>query len=505
MATHILDAFIVTYGIDASEYKAGEREVNEATKRLREQNKRTFTEMEDRGKSTAATMKGLRNEVVGLGLAFMGVSSLTSLVSGMMTGAASADRLGQTMGMATGKVWAWRMAMKSIPGGNVGEGDAALQSIQRAKMGWQMSGDTGNNVAFSRLGITGNELRNKDAGDILRQLADVQGKMDPQLYASLLQQIGLPASTVAFLQQGKSSVDKLLAQFEKDSAGQEKLAKETEELRTSLITLQTTIMQKLVPPLVVIANGLNRLLNGTAMEGAPTGVDWSNLPIYTAQSVIASITGGSMPGGRQPSGGRSAMDTANTLLRGLGFQPGGGSGGSVAEAAAAPYAKALLGAGFNKTLTAAILGNMKHESGFDSTRVGDGGKARGVLQWHPDRQANFRRMFGTDVSRATPEQVAQFVKWELQNNVSAQGLAAIMKASRSGNAGLTAKLFDQYYERSAGLSRNARAASAQGYHRSISVTNNYNIRSTDPKGAAQEVGQLQRRHAVAQVDRGIAP
>jgi hypothetical protein len=406
------------------------------------------------------------------------------------------------------------MAMKSIPGGNIGEADAALSSVQRARMGWTMSGITGNNVAYARLGITGNDLRNKDPGAILSKLSEAQGKLDPQIYASLLQQIGLPASTIAFLQQGKASVDKLLAQYEKDADGQEKLAKETEDLQKSMVTLQTTIMKELIPPLATIAKALNRLLGGgsdaSAAPGEPTEPPswrngWNLFKVHRTGEGDARQRGGN--------GGIPFAGAVGSMLGGVGVRSGGAvgvsSGGDAGALGgkAATYAQAFLAAGFNKTLTAAILGNMQHESGFNPNVVGDGGKARGVLQWHPDRQANFRRMFGIDVARASPAQVAQFVKWELENNVSAQGLAKIMKAAHSGNAGLTAKLFDEHYERSRGLSRQQRANAAVGYARGMTVnqTNHYNIRSTDPKGAASEISQLQRRHAVAQADRGVAP
>jgi hypothetical protein len=45
------------------------------------------------------------------------------------------------------------------------------------------------------------------------------------------------------------------------------------------------------------------------------------------------------------------------------------------------------------------------------------------------------------------------------------------------------------------------ASSAGGM--TIHQTNTYNIRATDPKGTAREIAALQRRHAVAQADRGV--
>lgn len=262
MATHILDAFLVTFGLDTKEFEEGERDVTDRTKRLREEQRRSFTEIEHYGKKTGEAIKGLSRDVIGLGLAFMGARSITGLISNMMTGAAVADRFGQTLGMNARQVWAWRMAMKSV-GGETAEGDAALSAVQGAKMGFRMGTMSPDQAAaYGRLGITGNDLRNADAGAILQKLAGAQGKMDPQLYASLLQQIGLPASTIYFLQQGKGSVDKLIRQFEADASGQEALAKEQEQLQKTMTELTTTIQKELVPPLTRIAQWVNGLMGG---------------------------------------------------------------------------------------------------------------------------------------------------------------------------------------------------------------------------------------------------
>jgi hypothetical protein len=262
MATHILDAFLVTFGLDTKEFEEGEREVTDRSKRLRDEQKRTFDDIERFGKKTGESIKSLSRDVIGLGLAFMGARSITGLISNMMTGAAVADRFGQTLGMNARQVWAWRMAMKSV-GGETAEGDQALSAVQRAKMGFRMGTLSPDEAAaYGRLGITGNDLRNSDAGSILQKLAGAQSKMDPQLYASLLQQIGLPASTIYFLQQGKGSVDKLITQFEKDASGQEALAKEQEQLQESITELTTTIQKELVPPLTKFANWLNGITGG---------------------------------------------------------------------------------------------------------------------------------------------------------------------------------------------------------------------------------------------------
>lgn len=269
MATHILDAFLVTFGLDTKDFEEGERDVTDRTKRLRDEQRRSFTEIERYGKKTGESIKGLSREVIGLGLAFMGARSITGLISNMMTGAASADRFGERIGVATSKVYAWRKASQTM-GGAPEEGDAALQAIQNAKMGYRM-GTLGADQAatFGRLGVTGNDLRNSDASVILQKLAGARDKMDPQLYASLLQQVGLPASTINFLMQGKASVDSLIAQYAANTSEMEELGKAQQELQKAMVSLQDTLTKEIAPALTTIARWVNGITGGGDAPAKP--------------------------------------------------------------------------------------------------------------------------------------------------------------------------------------------------------------------------------------------
>lgn len=263
MAINVLEAFIIKFGLDSSGYEEGERDINERSRRIREDQGRLFSDIEDAGKKTGQAIKGLSREVVGLGLAFMGARSITGLITGMMTGAASADRFGERIGVATQKIYAWRKASVTM-GGEQGDGDAALAAVQNIKMGlFTGQPDTQALGVLARLGISAGDLRNGDAGSILQKLAGAKGNMDPQLYASLLQQIGLPASTINFLMQGKESVDALIEQYAANSSEMESLAKEQEKLQKAMVDLQTTLANKIAPALTTIADWLNDTIVGT--------------------------------------------------------------------------------------------------------------------------------------------------------------------------------------------------------------------------------------------------
>jgi hypothetical protein len=75
----------------------------------------------------------------------------------------------------------------------------------------------------------------------------------------------------------------------------------------------------------------------------------------------------------------------------------------------------LVEQGWSKEDAAAIMGNLRAESSLDPTAIGDSGKAVGVAQWHPDRQATFKKIMGKDIKDSTYEDQVLFVDWELKN------------------------------------------------------------------------------------------
>lgn len=111
-----------------------------------------------------------------------------------------------------------------------------------------------------------------------------------------------------------------------------------------------------------------------------------------------------------------------------------------------------------------FMANFKVESGFDpevlaGRRKGDGGAAVGLAQWHPDRQAEFKKYWGKDLSKASYEEQLRFVLFEL-DHMESGAKAKIMKARSAAEA---AALVDAYYERSSGEHRSKRVQAAMNY------------------------------------------
>ncbi len=122
---------------------------------------------------------------------------------------------------------------------------------------------------------------------------------------------------------------------------------------------------------------------------------------------------------------------------------GGAAGGKVSGGAAgaggalAPeQAKAILTrAGVSPLIAEGMVANFQRESGLKPGAVGDRGQAYGFGQWHTDRQANFRRLFGINIRQATAEQQLQFAAQEILQGQEHGKLSRLMQARTAGEAG----------------------------------------------------------------------
>lgn len=134
---------------------------------------------------------------------------------------------------------------------------------------------------------------------------------------------------------------------------------------------------------------------------------------------------------------------------------GAGAGHSDNASAALDF---FISKGYSIEQAAGLVGNLQAESGknLNIRAVGDGGKAYGIAQWHPDRQAKFKQIFGKDIRQSTFEEQLNFVAWELENSESKAG--RLLRQATTAEE--SAFLVDKYYERSAGLHTGKRIANA---------------------------------------------
>lgn len=197
-------------------------------------------------------------------------------------------------------------------------------------------------------------------------------------------------------------------------------------------------------------------------------------------------TGGEGEPGAAPAPG-SLPDRLKKFLQGPAPRTASGataSGGKLSPAAVMQFFE---NAGWTHEQAAGITANLVAESGLNPNAVGDNGKARGLAQWHPDRQAAFKAKFGHDIGSATADEQLQFVQHELTAGMfkaAGDALRATMSAD------LAAQVVSTQYERPA--DREGEAARRGDRAVTLSQTTNINVNGGSSAGeTAREVARQQ--------------
>jgi hypothetical protein len=146
----------------------------------------------------------------------------------------------------------------------------------------------------------------------------------------------------------------------------------------------------------------------------------------------------------------------------------GAQGGAVRGNAAGAMAF-FQGAGWSKEQAAGIVANIQKESGFNAGAVGDGGKAYGIAQWHPDRQANFEQWAGHGMQGSSFDEQMKFIHYELTQGAERNAGRLLRAATNADAAG---RVVSSQYERPADTAGEATARGAAAVQIANTVTIN---------------------------------
>lgn len=105
----------------------------------------------------------------------------------------------------------------------------------------------------------------------------------------------------------------------------------------------------------------------------------------------------------------------------------------------------FVNAGLTPEQACGIVANVEAESGFDIHNIGDGGRAKGIFQMHPDRRGTIKDATGIDMAHDSIIDQCKGVFWELQN-VELVAYRKLKEAEKPFQAGYA---WCRYYERPA--------------------------------------------------------
>jgi biotin carboxyl carrier protein len=112
--------------------------------------------------------------------------------------------------------------------------------------------------------------------------------------------------------------------------------------------------------------------------------------------------------------------------------------------------------GWTFAQAAGIVGNLIVGSNLNPGALGDSGKAYGIAQWHPDRQAICSKFLDRPIKGSSFDEQLECIENEFKT-IEARAAAKIKTATTAADA---AALCDQYYARTSGVHRQNRITQA---------------------------------------------
>ncbi|MGZ9981556.1 phage tail tip lysozyme [Bordetella bronchiseptica] len=503
MAT-ILDALFVELKLNTKGFTQGVSQVKRDLKSTGDQSGQVARQMDANGKQAAMFFSRMRNEALALLAVFTAGVGIKNFTANTITGAASLGQMSKNLDMSTERLQAWQRAAERAGGSAEGITAQLRQSTSEvAKFRRGMTAET--LPAFFQFGGKVSDLKDGNSYLLARsRIVSEIYKTDRARAALAAQMMGVSDDQFDLIKQGPAAIQQLVLAQEKRSAISSKDAQDALRLRNIYLDLRDTFESVGTKVLVALIPTFEKLLKaaqkigdyflenrqqivrwidraveslGDLVEKADQAAHamggWKSVliglaalkllsivgPVASLAAALASI-GASLGviGGTSGTAGVAALGTIATVAGGVALATYSKSLNQGEDAqlsamnnpayqsgnkAAMDAIKFFEGKGYSREQAAGIVANLMAESNLNPTAVGDNGQAVGIGQWHPVRQADFKKAFGIDLKDATLAQQLAFVDWELRNTerTAMEKLQAAKTPQQAGDA------VSRYYER----------------------------------------------------------
>ncbi len=215
MAATVIDALLITLGLDTSDFRKGQKDVSDDLKKQREDAKKTAKEMAEQGKKAASFFSSIKTELLALTGVTVTAGGLMSLVKNTTSGLMDLSIQSKALGMTARELDGFGKAAESA-GSSFERITAALQGFQAAKQG-SLFGDTSSPI-FSGMrmltALTGDtfDVYSKDAKSLARSYLESLRKVkDPNIRRQIGAMGGFDDATIQRNQEGRflPDVDRL--------------------------------------------------------------------------------------------------------------------------------------------------------------------------------------------------------------------------------------------------------------------------------------------------------
>jgi soluble lytic murein transglycosylase-like protein len=173
MAT-LIDALVITLGLDSTAFKAGQKETAEGLKKTADQSTQVAKLMEEQGKKAASFFSQIKNELLALVGITLSIKGMKDLVVGTADSMATLGRSAAALRMSARDLDAWQHTAMAF-GGTADELTSSMQSLNDSLYAFAMGKGGGDAVAaLNSLGISAVDAtgKAKSMGEIYKEVGE---------------------------------------------------------------------------------------------------------------------------------------------------------------------------------------------------------------------------------------------------------------------------------------------------------------------------------------------
>lgn len=256
MAATVIDALLVTLGLDNSQFRKGQQEVSDDLKKQREDAKKTAKEMAEQGKKAASFFSSIKTELLALTGVTVTAGGLISFVKSTTSGLMDLSIQSKALGLSARELDGWSKSAEAA-GSSAEKISASLQgfqgAIQGARVGDYSSSIFGGLAQLNALTGQNFDVWGQDASSLAKTSLDALRKIsDPNLRRQVGLSLGFDDATLQRNQEGKflPDVDRLTKSSgitDASTKGAKEFTAAWAELNQSLETTKIQFYTFLIP------------------------------------------------------------------------------------------------------------------------------------------------------------------------------------------------------------------------------------------------------------------
>ncbi|HBW2932155.1 TPA: lytic transglycosylase domain-containing protein [Klebsiella pneumoniae] len=256
MAATVIDALLVTLGLDTSDFRKGQKDVSDDLKKQREDAKKTAKEMAEQGKKAAAFFGSIKTELLALTGVAVTAGGLISFVKSTTSGLMDLSIQSKALGLSARELDGWSKSAEAA-GSSAEKISASLQgfqgAIQGARVGDYSSSIFGGLAQLNALTGQNFDVWGQDASSLAKTSLDALRKIsDPNLRRQVGLSLGFDDATLQRNQEGKflPDVDRLTKSSgitDVSTKGAKEFTAAWAELNQSLETTKNQFYTFLIP------------------------------------------------------------------------------------------------------------------------------------------------------------------------------------------------------------------------------------------------------------------